>query len=89
MKGTTISLKHSIEVEGEKVNKLTLRRPKLKHLKGVDLQHMDGETIILLVSRLADIPPSSVEEIDGADLDAIGEVIGNFFGQSPATGGKA
>ncbi len=88
MAGSKITLKHLIQVEGEEVKELTLRRPKLKHLKGINLDQMNGEAIIDLVAKLADIPPSSAEEIDGEDLAAISEVIGGFFGPSRATGGK-
>jgi len=86
MSGTVIKLKHAIQVEGINITELTLRRPKLKHLRGINLDQMTGDSIIELISRLADIPPSSTEDIDGEDIEAVSEVIGGFFGPSPAIG---
>ena len=86
-------LKHPIEIKAasgqvmETITELRLRRPKGKHLKATDAAKGEvGKTLALIVA-IAGIPASAADEIDGEDLAAIGEVMGNFFGVSLTTGG--
>lgn len=86
---TPLALQHPINVEGSDVTELQIRRPKLKDLKGLnlaDLESLSGEALIQLISSLAEIPPSSAEQIDVADFDAIGDMIQSFFPEPKKTG---
>ncbi len=79
-----IILKHPILVDGEEVTKLVLERPKIKHLKSTDGVSGDIAKVAALVSEMAGIPPSSVDQIDAEDFAVIAQEFGSFF--SP-TGG--
>ena len=56
-----------------------LRRPKLGDLEGVSLNITKFDEMTVLISRLADIPPSSAKMLDLDDLPAIGEVLNDFL----------
>ncbi len=91
MAAKTVPLKHPIEAHGETITALTLRRPTLgtlKHLKLSEdmMAELTGADLVAIVSSLAGIPPSSVEQIDLEDLEEVGKAIGDFFGTSPRTG---
>lgn len=83
----TIELSHPIEAHGKEVNELKLRRPRLKDLKGINMENITGDLMIDLVARLAEIPPSAAGEIDAGDFEAIGEAFNVFFPQKKAPGG--
>jgi len=81
-----IKLSHPIEAHGAEVSELTLRRPRLKDLKGISMDNITGDLMIELVARLAEIPPSAAGEIDAGDFEAIGEAFSAFFPKRPASG---
>lgn len=83
-----VDLTVPVKAYGESVTKLTFRRrPNLGDLRATDGLG-DSARIVVLVSRLADIPESSAEQIDVVDLEAVGAVVADFFvpTQSPRTG---
>ncbi len=80
-----IKLSYPIEAHGEQVSQLTLRRPRLKDLKGISMDNITGDLMIELVARLADIPPSAAGEIDAGDFEAIGEAFETFFPKRPGS----
>lgn len=65
-----IKLYAPIKANGEEISELTLKRPKVKHLKVIDGIDGDVEAAITLISKLADIPPSAVEDLDAEDMAA-------------------
>lgn len=81
-----VTLKYPIKANGQVLEELTLERPRVKHLKAADGAKGEMEKTALLISELAGIPPSSVDQIDAADFAQLAEVIGGFFEQRPATG---
>ena len=84
----TIQLKHPIKVEGTEIDSLTIRRPKVRDLKVIDQTKGEVARGIALVATLCDIPEPSVNEMDAEDFQAVSEVVGNFLGVAPPTGGK-
>jgi len=80
-----VTLATPIPVGAEKVTTLYFRRPNLGDMRATDGQ---GEfaRLAILAARLTGLPLTSVERIDGADLDKVAEVVGNFLSRSPATG---
>ncbi len=74
-----ITLKYPIKVEGKKVTELELGRPKVKHLKATDGVKGDIEKVAALISEMACIPPSSVDQIDAEDFSVIAGEFGSFF----------
>lgn len=83
-----IDLKYPIEVDGETIEKLKLRRPKLKHFKDIALDNITGEAVVGLIGKLTDLAPSQAGEIDIEDLEAVGKAIEGFIPNSLQTGGK-
>lgn len=79
----TLILKRPVSLgNGEPVHTLYFRRPKAR-----DFQNMPktGEDIALL-ARITNQPRSIIEELDGADYIAAGEIVKDFLGLSPGTG---
>lgn len=83
-----VPLEHPIEIDGAEVVSLRLRRPKLKHLKGIALDEITGDALIGLIGKLSDIPPSQAGEIDLEDLEEVAKAIEGFMPASLKTGGK-
>lgn len=82
-----VTLAYPIEVEGELLSQVTLRRPKAR-----DLKHMEtakgGEIAksMGLIAHLAELPPHAIEELDASDFQAISEVVAGFLmASAPAT----
>lgn len=88
----TVSLRHPIPAHGEEVSELTLREPTLAMLDDIHVVLGDeGLRVNLgdlsrLIGAMADIPPSSARQIRVMDLGKFKDVLGSFFGTSPATG---
>lgn len=88
MKHIEFELSEPIQAHGETITKLTLARPKVKHLKVVDSVEGDIEKSIALIAELSGLPPSSVEEIDGVDFAKLSETLGKYLKKgAPKTGG--
>lgn len=87
---TKINLKHPITVRtGDKeevVSEVSLRRPKLKDLRGLDLDRITGDLVEEIICRIAGIPKTVAGEIDPEDLEDISKVIEGFFGRFQGTG---
>lgn len=90
----TVTLKYPVELKGtdgstiEKIEALTLRR-----LKGKDMRAIanatakgHGEGLAALICRSAQIPPSTFDELDGADVTELGVVAADFIGGALPTG---
>ena len=87
MEPVTVELSQPIQAHGETIHQLTIHPPKVKHLKMMDAVKGDTQKTIVLVSALANIPQSSVEEVTGFDMaQKIAPVISNFLGASQETG---
>ena len=83
-----IDLKHPFQFGDEEITRLKLRRPKLKHFKDIALDNLTGDSIIGLIGKLSDLPPSAAGEIDVEDLEEVGKAIEGFMPRSLKTGGK-
>jgi hypothetical protein len=89
---SVIPLAFPVKAHGEEISELRLRRPKAKHLKGLKVRQGAGgtelsmEDMIQLISKLADIPASSADELDMADLQTVGEAIQEMMGESRPAG---
>lgn len=76
---TDVVLDYPVEFQGETVTKLTLRRIKGKDLKKLDSRGEDMESSFLLFADLAEMSPEFFDEVDGADIEKVGEVIESFL----------
>ncbi len=85
-------LKHPVELRGkdgallEKITSLSLKRPKGKHLKATDRVQGEAAKTLALIAAVAEIPPSTADELDGEDVAALGEMVEGFLGARRATG---
>ena len=75
-----VKLKYPIEFEGKKVEKLTVRRPKVKDLKDVSQKAQDDtERELLLFAKLTGQPVELIEELDLADYRQLQEAYASFL----------
>jgi len=84
--GETVALTYPITIgTSDPIRSLTFRRPSLGDLRGMSLDEADltADEMIDLIERLSGLSRDQVEAVDFADLDAIGETLGGFFGKSP------
>lgn len=82
----TVTLQCPIEIAGDRIDKLTFTRPKVKHLKSMDKVQGEMSKSIALVAALSGVPVSVVEQLDAADFARCSEVIADFLGMRRETG---
>ena len=70
----TVTLAYPILIEGESRAQLTLARVKGRQFRKLNLAALsgDGDQLLNLVGQLAAIPPSSLDQLDGADIMGLG-----------------
>lgn len=79
---TTHTLKESVTVDGVEKKTIELRR-----LKGKDLRAMGEEggnnvdKMLSTIQRLSGWPPEAMDELDAADIEAIGLIVEGFMGR--------
>lgn len=90
----TVPLKHPVTAHGEEVGELTLREPTTKDIMEIGLPTLlvpssDGQSVGVeirqkvvgrYVSRLAQIPMSSVESLNPGDFARCSAAVMDFFG---------
>lgn len=84
MQSKIISLSKPLVFGDAKIEQLTLRRPSAGDLRGIKVQgiiDMDVNTILALLPRISLTPlaPSTVADIDPADLVSVCEALSGFF----------
>jgi len=67
-----------VSFEGGSHNSITIRRVKAKDLRGLKTEDATIEEILGLIVKLSGWPPEGVDELDQADLEAIGDIIKGF-----------
>lgn len=85
MSKTTVILTTPVEVAGDLIEQIELRRPKGKDMKTLPANMTTGDLIKLAV-RLSGQLPVVFDEMDGYDLTEVLGAVGNFFTSGPATG---
>jgi len=76
-----IPLEFPIEVDGEKITKLTMRRPKVKDTQWANgLSGDDFDKIVQVVARLCNVSPEHISELDDVDMEAIDRQYASFRG---------
>lgn len=81
----TVTLDAAIDINGEKTQHLTLRKPKAGEMRGLkltDVMQMDVNALITLIPRIATPAPSpaQVADLEPADLTRLGVKVLGFFG---------
>lgn len=81
----TVTLSNAIEIDGQKVTEITLRKPKAGELRGlsmVDILRMDVSTMFRLLPRITMPPVSDIQlssEIETDDFTAMAAKTLIFF----------
>ena len=85
----TYKLKYPIQARGEEVHELTFKRLTMRDLMKMDNATGDLGKVAKLIECSAQIPASSVADIDAEDIAGISEILGDFFPNSLLTGENA
>lgn len=75
----TIKLEHPIEIGNDLIEEITMRRPKGKDMKACIKGVNNVAESIALAARLSEQLPVVFDEMDGADLTAVLDEVGNFL----------
>lgn len=82
MKNKTVTLNESVEINGKKTKKITLREPKAGELRGlnlVDVVSVEMTSIVTLTTRVSDLTETQMINMGAPDLLLIGATIASFF----------
>lgn len=75
----TVQLKEPFKYGETQFTELKFKKPKAKHLKGLDINRMSMDDILLLGANLSGEPSPVIGELGMADTFHIVEVIGDFL----------
>lgn len=81
----TYKLEHPFEYDGNRIESLTLNRPKGKHLKNFSSNPTTADMIVL-AAKISGQPTTVFDEMDAVDVIGIAEVIGGFLDRGQKTG---
>lgn len=86
----THKLNHPVKHGEETITELVFkRRPVGKDSRGIQITKLDdGNTLVPLVARLTNNPPSLIDNLDLEDLLTVGGLLGDFFQIGRTTGSK-
>lgn len=84
-----VTLRVAIEAHGEPLHELTLRRPTVQEVRAIkalpykidksEEVSLDMDVAAKYIAVCAGIPPSSVNQLDLADLNALSWAVASFF----------
>lgn len=77
-----VKLQYPINVAGEEITELRIRRPKMRDLKRASKLKDEVEKSMQMLVDLAEITPEAADEIDPVDFAKAAEIMGNFMGAS-------
>lgn len=83
----TIRLKEPIAFGTQTIDELTLRKPKAKDFRRMPMNPGVGD-LLDLAGQLAGQPKAVIDELGAEDMQEVLERVGDFFPDSPGTGGK-
>jgi hypothetical protein len=89
MERVKVALSRPIKVGDDELSELLLREPTAGDLEATDGADGDVAKSILLIAKLADVPPSSIRSLRAKDLQTVSEAIAPFLPQPPQTGRKS
>lgn len=81
----TYKLEHPFEYDGNRIESLTLQRPKGKHIKNFSTNPSTSD-MITLAAKISGQPTTFFDEMDAVDVIGVAEVIGNFLERGQKTG---
>lgn len=74
-----IELDHPIEFGSEKYTELKIKCPTWGNLKGIDLERLTMDTIMLLASRLSGLSSQRIEKLKRKDIRKVIEAVSYFL----------
>lgn len=76
-----IILECPLDLQGQTIDRLTIRRPKVRDLKRLDKVKGDVQKMVTLVCDLTNPPltPENVEDMDAGDMAKISQLLESFF----------
>ena len=82
-----VTLSAPVQAHGEEIVLLRFRKPKGRDFKQISAESMEQPFAMLLdfAAVLADVPPSTMDELEPEDVKAVCEVVGPFMPQGPVT----
>lgn len=81
----TVALNFPISADGQTHDKLTMRRPKTADTVAASrLKKDEVDRALFLMSRLCDVSPEAIEELDESDFYALNRQLDSFRGTSSA-----
>lgn len=83
---TEITLLHPIEFGGERIEKLTLRRPTARDFRPLKSMEFPFAMMLDFAAGLANLPVVALDTLDVDDVPRVLEVAGGFLGGFPGTG---
>jgi len=76
----TIELQHPIEVNGERITSLVLRRPKVRdRLLSEKSNGTEAEKEVRFIANLCEMAPDQIEQLDMADYVKVQEALSDFL----------
>lgn len=81
----TVVLTEPVEVAGEYIDAITLRRPKGKDMKTLSSAMNMGD-MMKMAAKLSGHLPVVFDEMDSYDVTQVLQEVGNFFTSGPTTG---
>ncbi len=83
---TKYPLKQPVSFGGENVTELAFRRPKARDLRPLPMGELKAGDLLDLAARLAEVPPSLLDELEAEDAMAVMALVGGFTDASRKTG---
>lgn len=75
----TVKLFEPIEHGSETITELVLKRPKAKHVKGLNLKDMRIADILQVASKLSGTSMSALDELSTEDMNRVVEAVGELL----------
>ena len=75
-----IELQYPVPFEGGELKEISIRRPKVADVVAArKAKKEEAEQEIVMLSRLTDIPPETIESLDLSDYKKLQETLSGFF----------
>ncbi|KAB7624319.1 phage tail assembly protein [Alkalilimnicola sp. S0819] len=85
-KQKTFTLTEPVDAHGKQITELTLRKPKAKQLKLLGEYANEVEAMYEMMAELADVPPSTIDELEVEDIEGMTAWLEGFFKRRRRTG---